>query len=76
MVPRSPGELGDEDAVRSGTMILTHSDRIERAYGNSKSAGGSCVPMAWAFQRTERYDRLGVNELHGGRSQSLVQAQA
>jgi hypothetical protein len=43
MVPRGPGELGDEDAVgvRSGTMILIHLDRIERTYDNSKSAGGS-----------------------------------
>jgi len=43
MVPRGPGELGDEDAVgvRSGTMILTHLDRIELAHGNSKSASSS-----------------------------------
>jgi len=43
MVPGSPGELGDEDtvAVRSGTMILIHLDRIERIYGNSKSASSS-----------------------------------
>ena len=43
MVPGGPGELGDEDtvAVRSGTMILIHPDRIERIYGNSKPAGSS-----------------------------------
>jgi hypothetical protein len=43
MVPRGPGELGDEDAVgaRSGVMILTHLDRIELAYDNSNSAGNS-----------------------------------
>jgi hypothetical protein len=43
MVPRGPGELGDEDAVgaRSGAMILIHLDRIEHAYDNSKSAGSS-----------------------------------
>jgi hypothetical protein len=43
MVPGGPGELGDEDtvAVRSGTMILIHLDRIEHADGNSKSAGSS-----------------------------------
>jgi hypothetical protein len=40
MVPRGPGEFGDEDSVgaRSGTMILIHLDRIELACGNSKSA--------------------------------------
>jgi hypothetical protein len=43
MVPGGPGELGDEDtvAVRSGTMILIHLDRIEPIYGNSKSASSS-----------------------------------
>jgi hypothetical protein len=43
MVPRGPGDLGNEDAVavRSGTMILIRLDRIEHAYGNSKSASSS-----------------------------------
>jgi len=43
MVPGSPGELGDEDtvAVRSGTMILIHLNRIELIYDNSKPAGSS-----------------------------------
>jgi hypothetical protein len=41
MVPRGPGELGDEDAVVARSMILIHLDRIEHAYGNSKSAGSS-----------------------------------
>ena len=43
MVPRGPGELGDEDAVgvRSATMILIHLDRIEHVDGNSKSASSS-----------------------------------
>ena len=43
MVPRGPGELGDEDAVgvRSGTMILIHLDRIEHDYGDSKSVSSS-----------------------------------
>ena len=43
VVPRGPGELGDEDAVgvTSGTMILIHLDRIEHACGNSKSASSS-----------------------------------
>jgi hypothetical protein len=42
VVPRGARELGDEDAVgvTSGTMILIDFDRIEHAYGNSKSAGG------------------------------------
>ncbi len=78
MVPRGPGELGDEDAVgvRSGTMNLIHLDRIEHAYGDSKSASssprpgdGRQPPLACqrsectddlAFHRTERYDLLGV----------------
>jgi len=38
MVPRSPGELGDENAVgvRSGTMILIHPEIIEHEYDKSK----------------------------------------
>jgi hypothetical protein len=38
VVPRCPGELGDEDTVGGRPMILIHLDRIEHAYGNSKSA--------------------------------------
>jgi hypothetical protein len=43
MVSRGPGEFGDEDAVgvRSGTMILIHLDRVEHAYGKSRSASSS-----------------------------------
>jgi hypothetical protein len=43
MMPRGPGELGDEDAVgvRSRTMILIHLNRIEHADSNSKSASSS-----------------------------------
>ena len=44
--PLTPGDVvqvGDEDAVgvRSGTLILIHLDRIEHAYGRSKTASSS-----------------------------------
>ena len=82
MVPRGSGELSDENAVGGRSMILIHLDRIEHAYGNSKSARGSRGQamdsgLQWScqhgdrtedltFHRAERYDLLGVNERHDG----------